>query len=92
MGLLKEEQEISITKLATEGMWEIYTSDRKYFRKLEKLGAKPYNVEYINGEEVGWFYKLKENQVLLRAEPKKRTMSEEQRKLAAERLMKFRNK
>ena len=86
MALLKEEQEICITKLATENVWEVYTSDRKYMNKLNKIGAVAYNVEKIEGEEVGWFYKLDFKQVLLRETPKKRVLTEEQRQKMAKRL------
>ena len=86
MALLKEEQEICITKLATENVWEVYTSDRKYMNKLNKIGAVAYNVEKIEGEEVGWFYRLDSKQVLLRETPKKRVLTEEQRQKMAKRL------
>lgn len=71
MGLLREEQETCITKMATENVWDVYTTDRRYVTKLNKIGAIPYKTDIIYNEEIGWFYKLNENQVLLRQEPKK---------------------
>ena len=86
MALLKEEQEICITKLATENVFEVYVSDKRYVTKMNKIGAVPYRTECIEGEEVGWFYKIDEKQVLLREKPKKRTFSEEQKQEMVERL------
>lgn len=86
MALLKEEQEICITKLATENVFDIYTSDRRYVTKLNKIGAVAYKVETIDNEEIGWFYKINENQLLLRQEPKKRVLTDEQKQEMAERL------
>ena len=86
MALLKEEQEICITKLATENVFEVYVSDKRYVTKMNKIGAVPYKVEYMEGEEVGWFYKIDEKQVLLREKPKKRVLSDKQKQEMAERL------
>lgn len=86
MALLKEEQEICMTKLATENVWRVYTSDRRYVTKLSKIGAEPYKTEKIGDEEVGWFYEIDEKQVLLRDIPKKRILTEEQKQQMAERL------
>ena len=90
MGLLREEQEISITKLATENVWEVYTSDKRYANKLNKIGAEAYMSEVIDGEEVAWFYKLDESQILIRQKPKKRILTEEQKLVMTERLRRAR--
>lgn len=86
MALLREEQEITITKLATENVWEVYTSDKRYANKLNKIGANAYMTESIDGEQIAWFYRLDENQILIRQTPKKRVLTDEQKAEMIERL------
>lgn len=90
MGLTKQEQKITITKIADEKAWNVYISDPRYKRKLDKLGVTPYKVEKMDNEEVGWFYKLDEKMICIRQKPKKRNYTEEQLKAISERFKNIR--
>lgn len=68
--------------------WEIYTLQPTIITKLKKAGIEPYKVD----KDGGHFYKdLNFNQVSFRS-GKKREVSEEQRRKAAERLRRAREK
>lgn len=91
MGLLKQEQEITITKIADEKEFSVYISDPKYKRKMDKLEVEPYKIDILDDEEVGWFYKINEKMISIRKIAKKREFTEEERMALAERLKSMRN-
>lgn len=85
-----EEQEIHLLKGRQDDMWIVEVTDRTWLTKLLKF-AEPLNPEYDdNGNIIAAKFELHLNQVIVRAKPKKREMSEEQKQLAAERLRKAR--
>lgn len=90
MALSREEQEVIITKTADKDIYDVYCTDLKYMKKLDKI-SNAYKEDIINGEVVAKYYKLTIKQLLLRNEPKKRELTEEQREVLRERLNNARN-
>lgn len=81
-----DEQEIHFSMSADNPKkWEAYTDYPKWQRKLEKIGAK-----LIKDDGVGKHYTLDASQLSIKS--KRTPMSKEQRQLAAERLVKAREK
>lgn len=78
--LITDHRETMLNMAAgNHGEWELFSDDPFWMRRLEKLGIKPFEKA---GE--GYIYKLRADQVLIRAG--KRGVSDEQRKKAAERM------
>lgn len=91
MGYTSEEQEININKERLNDYFTVYTNDSTWLTKLLKF-AEPINPEYENGRIVSANFELNVNQVTLRKPPKKREMTEEQRKAMSERMKKLHSK
>ena len=83
--VLAEERETHISKINGEDFWRVYTTDSRYIRKLDKI-TDAVEVTYQDGEVFSKTYKLTEKQLLLRNEPKKRELSEEQKLALTKRL------
>ncbi len=97
MGVPPNEQETVIGFDRYDDMAEIYTSDTTMMHKFDKyVKSSPdwelTNTYYLDGEIVGKIYKIPRKLVSFRSKTTKRTMTEEQRKAAAERLKKARSK
>lgn len=88
MGLSKQEQEVVITKLGDKKEWSVYVSDLKYKRRMDKLGVQHYKTEIMEGEVVGWFYKLDEKMISIRKKPNRRELTDEEKQEIAERFKK----
>ncbi|MGK4040926.1 hypothetical protein AB0Y20_01395 [Heyndrickxia oleronia] len=89
MSYSSEEQEININKERLSDKFHIYTNDSTWLTKLLKI-AEPIDPEFENGRIISAKFELQANQVSLRKPSKKREMTDEQRKAAAERLRKAR--
>lgn len=90
MVLSKQEQEIHIAKMGDMDLYEVYCSDVKLMRKLDKV-SDAYKEDVIDGEVVAKHYRLTLKQILFRLEPKRRELTDEQREVLKERLNKARN-
>lgn len=66
------------------GTWYVFTDDPFWIRRLDRIG------ELVRETGQGREYKLRANQVSVRAIPKKREMSDEQRQMLTERLKRMR--
>jgi bifunctional DNA-binding transcriptional regulator/antitoxin component of YhaV-PrlF toxin-antitoxin module len=86
MAYSKEEQETVLTFDSLEGQWYVYSSVPKHIRKLMGLGEMEV-LETEDDRPLAIRGTLKEKQVSMK---KERVMSDEQRKLAGERLSKTR--
>lgn len=77
MQLLPEERETVILTSDNEKSWSVYTCQKKIMRKLEKIGAIAYDVQYDEeGGMVSARYKVDFNQISFR---KKIELTEEQK-------------
>ena len=91
-GLSRHEQEVIINFNASEEMAELYTADPTWMRKLDKLVEqnpeqfKPGKVETYKGNVVAKRYSFPKRFITIRSKDKVSTMTEEQRRAAAERL------
>ena len=84
------EQETTVTMMRDEYYATVYTSDTLMMHKFEKFPQwKTYSVD---GKIVGVSYKIPKKLISFRSKLISRTMSEEQRQAAAERLRKARAK
>jgi hypothetical protein len=88
MGYSKEEQETVLTFDSVDGLWYAYSTVPKHIRKLMDLGEMEV-LETEDDRPLAIRGTLREKQVSMK---KERVMSEEQRKLAGERLIKAREK
>ena len=82
--LTADEREICVSQTDAEradGIWHVFTSSPYWIRRLDKFGEL-IREDGLGGKE----YRLRQKQVLLRKQPKKRQMSDRQRKILAERL------
>ena len=78
--LILDHRETHINMMACDHTeWEIFSDDPYWMRRLEKLGIKP--IEKVGD---GYLYKLRSDQVFIRAG--KRKISDEQRKKSSERM------
>lgn len=78
--LITDHRETHLNMMACDhGEWELFSDDPYWMRRMEKIGIKPSKKA---GD--GYIYKLRADQVLIRAG--KRAVSDEQRKKAAERM------
>ena len=67
--------------------WSIYTLQQKVITKLKRAGIEPHMIKEDGSH---WYKDIPFNQISFRSESKGRTLTEEQRKAAAERLKKAR--
>jgi hypothetical protein len=88
MGYSKDEQETVLNFDNSTGTWSVYSTVPKHIRKLTKL-TEVFVIESEDGRPIAVKGNLSEKQVNMK---KERVMSEEQRKAAADRLMKARLK
>jgi hypothetical protein len=88
MGYSREEQETVLVFDNNKGKWSVYSTVPKHIRKLAKL-CELNVLEYEDGKPIAIKTELTEKQVRM---TKERIISEEQKKKAAERLMKARVK
>ena len=85
--LSKDERETVLIYNEADGYWEIFTAVAKHMRKFDRLKYECTRTEYYeNGEVYAKFYKVPPNAISFRDPTKKREISEESRKAAAERL------
>ena len=88
-----EERETTLNYNEADNCWEVYTAVSKHINKFDKLGWECTNIEYYpDGEVSGKFYKVPNCAISFRSPVKiKRSMTEEQRQAARERLQKLRS-
>lgn len=72
--LAKEEQETHISRMALDEAWEVYTDDPKYIRKMQNIGA-----EFVRDLGYGKVFKLTDEMLILRKQPKVKTVTEKQK-------------
>lgn len=84
MALEVSEKEIVIQKSDDDKTFQVYCSSSKMRTKIEKAGYKPYKIE----EDGTGYYSLPSSAVSFR-KPSQKTMSEENKKAAAERMRKM---
>ena len=91
IGVSIEEQEICINAMRDEKFATIYASDSTYITKLDKLCKEsPDMYSLIQDTGRGKKYLLKDKSLIsFRAKKKTRTMTDEQKKQAAERMRKI---
>lgn len=94
----KVEQEVLINFNAAEKMASIWTQDPVFIRKLDKLCIenpeqfKSGRESKVNGRVVGKFYECDKKLISIRSKSIKREMTEEQKKMASERMKKINSK
>ena len=82
-----EEQELCINAMRNEEFATVYCSDRTWITKLDKLVAKsPELFEVVVETNYGKTYKFPKKLISIRSSIVTREMTDEQKKLAAERL------
>lgn len=87
------EQETTVTMMRDEDYATVYTSDTLMMHKFEKFPQRKIDKTYsVDGKIVGVSYKIPKKLISFRSKLISRTMSEEQRQAAAERLRKARAK
>ena len=74
MKLTKEEMETHLNRTALDNFWEVYTDDPKFIKKMQALGA-----EFVRDIGVGKIFKLTDEMVVLRRQPKVKTVTEKQK-------------
>ena len=85
--LQRDERETALIYNEADGCWEIYTAVPKHIRRFDKLKYECIKTEfYENSEVFAKFYKVPAKAISFRDPTKKREISEESRKAAAERL------
>ena len=91
MQLLPEERETIITTNDTMDTYEIWTSQPKIIKKLRKLGHKEIDVEMDGEDIISCKFELDLSKITFKnAITKKREYTDEERKLASERMKKIR--
>lgn len=83
MYLSSEEKETHITHSPSDNneVWTLYTTEGKMMRKIERLGIKPFDIEYdSDGDIVAKHYHIPFKQILFVRERKKPIISEERRR------------
>jgi hypothetical protein len=88
LGYPREEQETTLVFDNSTGQWSVYSTVPKHIRKLSNL-CELVTLELEDGRPIAVKGVLKEKQVSMKQE---RTMTEEQRQRAAERLAEARSK
>lgn len=88
MAYPREEQETTLVFERSTGQWNVYSTVPKHIRKLSNL-CELQTLEEEKGQPIAVKGVLDEKQVSMK---KIRVLSDEQRKLAAERLAKVREK
>lgn len=87
MALTMDEQELCINAMRDEDFATAYCSDRTWITKFDKLVEKsPELFEVIAETEWGKTYKFPKRLISLRSSIVTRTMTDEQKQLAADRL------
>jgi len=92
------EREVVICFNAADDTSDLYTADPVYIRKLDKLVRqnpeqfKEIRQEKLDGQIIAKRYELPKAFISLRGKKRKNTMTEEQRKAAAERMRNIRAK
>ena len=92
MYLLPEEKEIHISFCPADGVeeWDLYTTEGKMMRRIEKLGITAYKIEKDNdGDVVAKNYKIPFKQIQFVKERKKPQISEERRQQLKENIVKL---
>lgn len=94
-----EEQETVIGRTRTEDSWSVWTSDRTMMTVFDRLARDPDSAWTLTAEEytadgslVSKKYKCPKECISTRKKPMTRTLTDEQRQAAAERLSKARKK
>lgn len=88
--LLKEERETHIYTDEIDNSWEANTSIRKDINKFIKMGWEVLSAEYNNnGDVIEMRFKAPRNGITIRNPKKTRTLTDEQRQKAAERMRKL---
>ena len=91
MQLLPEERETVIITNDSMNTYEIWTSQPKLIKKLRKLGYKEIDVEMCEGDIVSCKFELNLSKITFKnAITKKREYTDEERKLASERMKRIR--
>ncbi|MEX0417514.1 hypothetical protein [Bacillus sp. C30] len=88
MAYSREEQETTLVFETNTGQWSVYSTVSKHIRKLSNL-CELQTLEEEGGQSIAVKGVLQEKQVSMK---QVRVMSEEQRRKAAERLAKVREK
>ena len=87
MALCIEEQEMCINAMRDEDFATIYCSDRTWITKMDKLVEKSPNLfEVIAETDYGKTYKFPKRLISIRSSIVIREMTDEQKRLAADRL------
>ena len=98
MGISRQEQETIISFNAEEDTATIWASDPSWIRKMDKLvdsnpdEFKCTRQEEMDGQVIQKRYEMPKKYVSIRSKSRKREMTEEQKKINAERLREARNK
>lgn len=99
MYLSPEEKEthISLVEIDSDGehneVWEVYTSQSKMMRRIEKLGIQPIKEDYDrDGDLVAKTYKIPYKQIQFVKQRKKAEISEERRQQLKEHMAKIQEK
>lgn len=74
MKLTREEMETHLNRAALDEAWEVYTDDPKYIRKMQSIGA-----EFVRDLGYGKVFKLTDEMLILRKQPKVKTVTEKQK-------------
>jgi len=83
--LSNAERETHLNLVADDrGMWHVFSDDPVMIRRLDKIAT----ATQIVGQ--GKQYKLQANQVILRKPPRKRTYTDDERQILAERMRNLR--
>ena len=75
MKLTKEEMETHLNRTALDEAWEVYTDDPRFVKKFQALGA-----EFVRDLGFGKVFKLTDEMLILRKQPKVKTVTEKQKK------------
>jgi|GEM_PF-6556326 len=89
MSRTAEERETCLHCDDATNTWTIYTAQQKVITKLKRAGFEPYKIQEDGAH---WYKDIPFERISFRSESKGRNMSEEQRRAAAERLRKAREK
>ena len=91
-----DEREVIVRFYTDEQTATVYTSDYNYMRKFDRLVEENPDVwkfvrqETCQGDVVGKFYECPKKMITFRSKIIKSSMTEEQKKASAERLLQYR--
>ncbi len=89
--MTKAEQETIFRWAADEEHVSVWTSQLRVKRQLERAGYQPYRASTLEGQEVGWFYKVPLAEFRWRAGRRTvRMVSEDERRARVERMRQVR--